>query len=191
MMTSFLPCQVLLRREIFDKIGGVDERHIINLDGLLWFKCALAGDVGYIQDQVAVYRIHNDNTTNRYNRTIGHMMEYYCTLSSMFKLAQDRPYLAQFFDTAVKRIGSLTLRYSHSLFRSGNYDMAKRYVALAPVFDPDIVSSHSYQTLKYCAESVDVEPAVLYQKLVDTMPPEVRTFSYDPPEGFVPYHGRN
>ncbi len=187
MMTSFLPCQVLLRRETFEKAGGVDERYIVNLDGLLWFKCSLVGDVGYIQRQVAVYRTHRENTTAQYNQSIGHMMEYYCTLSQMFKLAKDRPYLVKFFDAAVKRIGYLALRYCHSIFRSGNFEIAKRYITLATVFDPDIVSNHTYQTLKYCAESDGVDRLALYQKLVDTMAPEVRQFSYDPPEGFVTY----
>src|SRR3989344_1399527 len=63
MMTSFLPCQVLVRREVFEKIGGVDERHIVNLDGLLWFKCALQRDVAYVQDPVSVYRFHHGQTT--------------------------------------------------------------------------------------------------------------------------------
>ena len=75
MFTSFLPCQVLLRRNIFEKIGGVDERHIVNLDGLLWFKCALVSDVAYIQDKVAVYRIHGEQTTAKYNRSEEHTSE--------------------------------------------------------------------------------------------------------------------
>src|SRR5689334_5538595 len=47
MLMSFLPCQVLVRRKVLDKIGGVDPHHVVNLDGLLWFKCALEGDVAY------------------------------------------------------------------------------------------------------------------------------------------------
>ncbi len=189
MMSSFLPCQVLLRCETFEEVGGVDERYIVNLDGLLWFKCSLVSDVGYITNQVAVYRKHNENTTAQYNQSIGHMMEYYCTLSEMFKLAKDRPYLVKYFEAAVKRIGYLALRYSHSIFRAGNFELVKRYMALATVFDPDLVNNQTYQTLKYCAESKTVDPLVLYQKLIDTMSPEVRTLSYDPPEGIVPYKG--
>ncbi len=187
MMTSFLPCQVLVRRETFERAGGVDERYIVNLDGLLWFKCALVGDVGYIQQPVAVYRMHKESATARYNQSIGHMMEYYCTLSQMFNLAKNRPYLMEFYDTAVKRIGHLALRYSHSIFRSGNFDLVRRYLALAAVFDPDIVNDHTYRTLQYCTQSAAVDPSVLYQRLSDTMSPEVRTFSYEPPEGSVPF----
>lgn len=185
MMTSVLPCQVLLRRETFEKAGGVDERYIINLDGLLWFKCALVGDVGYIQDPVSVYRTHGENTMAQYNQSIDLIVEHYCTLSQMFRLAKGRPYLERFFCAAIKRVGHLALRYSHRVFRSRNFELVKRYLVLAIVYDPDLVNNHTYRTLKYCAESDDVDRFALYQKLIDTMTPEVRPFSYDPPEGFV------
>lgn len=189
MMASVLPCQVLFRRETFEKAGGVDERYIINLDGLLWFKCALVGDVGYIQNPVSVYRRHGESITAQYNQSIDLMVEHYCTLAQMFKLAKGRPYLEQFFDAALKRVGHLTLRYSHRVFRSRNFEFAKRYLALAIVYDPDLINDHTYQTLKYCAESDGVDRFVLYQKLIDTIAPEVRPFSYDPPEGYIPYEG--
>ncbi len=189
MLTSFLPCQVLFRREIFDQVGCVDKHHIVNLDGLLWFKFALISDVGYIQSPVAIYRTHNENTTSQYNQSIDHMLEYYRTLSKMFTLAKDKPYLARFFDEAIKRVGALTLRYSHSIIRSSNFDLAKRYLTLALVFDPDLEQNHTYKTLKSCFESVDEDPLQLYKKLYDTVTPEIRTFSYDPPEGFIPLKG--
>ena len=108
MMTSFLPCQVLLRRSTFLKIGGIDPRHIVNLDGLLWFKCSLEGDIAYIQDPVSIYRIHPKQTTANYNRTLNHMMEYYITLTAMFQTGEKYLYLRQFFKEAEKRVASLT-----------------------------------------------------------------------------------
>jgi len=185
MMTSFLPCQVLLRREIFDKIGGVDERHIVNLDGLLWFKCALQGDVAYIRDPVSIYRIHKEQTTAQYNRTINHMMEYYGTLMEMFKLAKNIPYLKQFFNDAVKRVGELTVRYCYDVIEDKNYDLARRYLALATVFDPEIVKTEKYKIIKDCLESKDIAPYEVYIKLVGGKESQCRDFSYSPPEGSI------
>ncbi|HJO93000.1 MAG TPA: glycosyltransferase [Victivallales bacterium] len=187
MMTSVLPCQVLLRRDVFLKVGRIDERYIVNLDGLMWFKCALISDVGYIQTPVSVYRNHAENTTAQYNQSIDLMVEYYCTLAEMFRLAKWRSYLEDFFSAAVKRAGHLTLRYIHSVFRSKNLELAKRWLALAIVYDPDLINNHTYKTLKYCVESDGADWFQLYQRLIDTMEPEVRQFSYDPPEDFVPY----
>ncbi len=181
MMTSFLPCQVLVRREIMEKIGGVEERHIVNLDGLLWFKCALVSDVAYIQEEVAIYRIHGEQTTAKYNRTIKHMMEYYITLSEMFKLAKNIPYLEQHFNVAVKRVGELTLRYGQDVIENKNYDLSRRYLALATVFDPEIVNDEKYKIFKECLDSLD--PYKAYLKLVREKEPKYRDFSYSPPEG--------
>lgn len=183
MFMSFLPCQVLARRSVLLGVGGADPRHIVNLDGLLWFKCALAGDVAYIREPVGIYRVHAESTTAHYNRRIDHMIEYYATLSEMFRLAKGRPYLEGYFDAAVKRVAQLTLRYCHGVFREGNYALARRFLALATVFDSDIAASHAWRTMHYCAESTERDPGELYRALLETMLPEARSYSYDPPEG--------
>lgn len=181
---SFLPCQVLVRRSVLKRIGGVDPRHIVNLDGLLWFKCALAGDMAYLRAPVGIYRVHGESTTAHCNRGIGHMMDYHATLNEMFRQGRGRSYLEGFYDAAVKRVGQLTLRYCHGVFREGNYDLARRFLALATVFDPDIRSTHTWRTMDYCAGSTEQDPGTLYRALLPTLSPPVRTFSYDPPEGF-------
>ena len=179
MMTSYLPCQVLVRREVMEKIGGVDERHISNLDGLLWFKCALVSDVIYIQDEVCIYRIHKEQTTAQYNRTINHMMEYYITLTEMFKLAKNISYLEDYFITAEKRTAELTLRYCCDVLKNGDYKLASRYLILAKVFDSEIKNNKKYGIINACLESN--EPYEVYKILVGEE--SERNFSYSPPEG--------
>lgn len=187
MFTSFLPCQVLLRRDIFEKIGGVDERHVVNLDGLLWFRCALQGDVAYIQDSVSVYRVHHEQITAQYNRTINHMMEYYGTLTEMFKLGAKIPYLKRFFDDAVKRTAELTIRYCCDVIKDKNLDLAKRYLALATVFDPKIVEFEQYKRIKKYLDSTGNNRRKIRKTLIvaNSSSQRDRGFSYDPPEGSI------
>lgn len=183
MMTSFLPCQVLLRRSTFLKIGGVDPRHIINLDGLLWFKCALEGDVAYIQDPVSIYRIHPKQTTSEYNRTISHMMEYYVTLTAMFKAGRKHRYLREFFGEATRRTATLTLRYTIDVVRERNYDLAKSYLTLSTVFDPKIVESKEFQEIEECLNASGAKRSRLVKKLLGKRGKlRDRGFSYKPPE---------
>ncbi len=181
---SFLPCQVLVRRTVFMEVGGADLRHVVNLDGLLWFKCALAGDVGYLREPVGVYRRHATSTSAQYNRRIDHMIQYYATLSTMMHVGRGRPYLEQHFAAAVKRVGELTVRYCRDVFREGDYELVKRYLSLATVFDPTIVDSHAWRTMKYCAESTSRDPGELY-RLLTAQDEGHRTWSYDPPDGFL------
>jgi len=182
LMMSFLPCQVLVRRTVFEKANGINPRHVVNLDGLLWFTLSLHADVAYIRDEVSIYRKHGENTTAMYNRKIDHMIEYYSTLSEMFRLAKGRTYIEKYFDDAVKRVAVLTVRYCHDVFLEKNYDLVKRFLNLALVFDPGIIYDNNYRVLKFCAESVQNDPQVLYNKLFDS---EIglRKHSYSPPEG--------
>lgn len=182
MFTSFLPCQVLIRREIFLKAGGVDKNHIVNLDGLLWFKCAFISDVIYIREPVSLYRIHSRQTTARYNKTIEHMLEYYCTLKSMFKVAQNDVYLRSYFDAAVKRVGEITVRYCHYVMLNEDFNLARRYLLLAEVFDPAITGNIHYKAIKNCLKADN--PAQKYKKEMLAQNPVERNTSYDPPEGY-------
>jgi glycosyltransferase involved in cell wall biosynthesis len=185
MMAAAVPCQVLVRRKTFFDAGGVHERHIVNLDGLLWFKCALHGDVAYTRMPVCIYRRHGESTTAQYNRTIQHMLEYYGTLCEMFRYGQHRPYLRQHFAAAEKRVGALTVRYCHGVIRERNFELAKRFLSLASVFDPAIIHEQEYRTLRYCVESEQVDRWELYQRLVRESEMTRRT-SYPPPEGSTP-----
>jgi len=184
MMMSFLPCQVLFKKSAFWNSGGVHEKHVVNLDGLLWFQISLQGDVIYVQDVVSVYRMHKDNTTSRYNKTINHMMEYYGTLSEMFRLARGRPYLEQFFSIAEKRVATLTIRYCVDVIKNRNYILAKQYLKLAEVFDSHIVDNEMYQLLHYCLNSEIDEPLFLYEKIAPANSLK-RLTSYDPPDGYL------
>ncbi len=185
LFSSFPPCQVLIRRSVYQRVGGADPGHVVNLDGLLWFKCALAGDVVYVRDPVSVYRRHGASTTAQYNRRLDHMMEYYRTLMAMHALGKGKPYLERYFEASVKRVGELTVRYCREVFREKQYDLAKRYLALATVFDPAIVRSHQWRTLTYCLESTDRDPAELYRRLTEGEH-QGRVASYDPPDGYHP-----
>jgi glycosyltransferase involved in cell wall biosynthesis len=184
MMTSFLPCQVLLRRSVFDKIGGVDPRHIVNLDGLLWFKCALEGDIAYTQEPVSIYRIHPKQITAVYNRGLNHMMEYYITLSAMYEAGKKHRSLRQFFEEAVKRIAPLTLRYNLEVVREKNYGLAQKYLTLSTVFDPAIVECDEYKKIKKCIDASGPRRDQLAHELVGKRDKlRDRGFSYSPPRG--------
>ena len=182
MFTSFLPCQVLFRRKLFFDIGKINERHIVNLDGLLWFTMSLKSDLAYIQDEVCIYRKHPNNTTSMYNKQINHMMEYYTTLLEMFKLAEDNNYLKQFFIDAEKRVALLTLRYCQDVIRNEEYNLAKKYLILSTVFDEDIKDSKIYKIIEQTLKSNKINRFDLFQKLIKDIPIQ-RKDSYSPPIG--------
>ena len=180
MMAAFLPCQVLVRRAILDKIGGVDERYVANLDGLLWFKCALQGDVGYTRKPVSVYRSHGESTTAHFNKSVDHISECERTLLKMLQLAKDSPYLESHFAAATRRIGHLALRFSRSAIQSGDAALVRKNLERAIEFDPELVNDEAYQALRKWTEIDRTDHDELYQRALSALPRE-RSFSYRPP----------
>jgi glycosyltransferase involved in cell wall biosynthesis len=86
--SGFLPCQVLFRRSSFMQVGGVEPGYDVNLDGLLWFKISLSGDVVYTQRRVSRYRRHPNSETGKANSTCLHLFEWYATHRRMLSYAQ-------------------------------------------------------------------------------------------------------
>ncbi len=174
LLTSFLPCQVLFRRKVVLSFGGAKKFFNVNLDGLLWFKASLFGDVAYTQKCVCSYRRHLSSTTSSLNRSIVHLFEYYSTLKEMFIFAGERGLALEESRTrAFCRIAELAVRYGKEIYAAGNADLSRRYLMLAAAIDPRILESAAY---------LDVEKTIREgMPLASGL--SARTVSYPPPPG--------
>lgn len=179
---SFLPCQVMFRRQRLLDAGGVDPQHVVNLDGLLWFRLSLHGDVAYTRTPVGLYRIHAGSATAHYNRRFDHMLAYYATLSEMFRLGRGRTYLETHFEAATRRVGQLSVRYCHDVVANGDLALARRYLALATVFDPAIEADDEWQALDQCTRTDPANATERYRARFPGQRP-ARSSSYAPPDG--------
>ncbi|WP_162654123.1 glycosyltransferase [Lentilitoribacter sp. Alg239-R112] len=184
MFTSFLPCQVIVRSSVMRRIGGVNVDHVVNLDGLLWFTCALQGDVLYSQEPVAAYRKHSASTTAQYNRTSDHIIEYYLTLREMHRLGKGIPVLEDNFASSKKRVGEIGLKYAAEPLKEGLVDIAHEYLNLAKTFNCDIHRKYEFKLIEFCCENYDsIEPQLMTDLLNSVDKP--RKESYDPPKGYI------
>jgi len=149
LLSGFLPCQVMFKREVVLSFGGAKIFFNVNLDGLLWFKAALNGDVLYTQKPVCSYRRHNASTTSGLNKSITHLFEYYCTLKEMFNYAQS---LGVDFENkrhgAFNRISELALRYAKEIYITNDISLCKRYLMLAEVINPNIRETSMFRDLE-------------------------------------------
>ncbi len=147
--TGFLPCQVLFKRNNILSFGGAKKNFIVNLDGLLWFKLALSGDVAYTQTSVCSYRKHETSTTTSLNHSISHMFEYYATLKEMFNFSDEMGVdFSCERSKAFLRVSELSLRYAKEIYTSGNEDLTKQYMSLALSINPDSKNSLGYKELE-------------------------------------------
>jgi len=171
--TGFLPCQVLFRRKPVLSFGGAQRNYIANLDGLLWFKTALIGDVAYVRQPVCSYRRHDASTTSALNKSVEHLFAYYNTVTAMFCHARDHHdlILDGYRLRAFHRIAELAVRYGREIYSVGDTSLSKRYLLLAEAIDPNICNSAAYNELK---------DAVLMDQTVGT-PYNNKMASYPPP----------
>jgi len=174
LFSSYLPCQVMFKREVILSFGGAKNFFNVNLDGLLWFKASLNGDVLYTQKRVCSYRRHDSSTTSGLNKSITHLFEYYCTLKEMFNYAKDLGVdLEDKRSGAFNRISELALRYAKEIYVANDVLLCKRYLMLAEVINPDIRKMPEYQELENA-----INNGVLLTSGIS-----IRRVSYCPPPG--------
>lgn len=174
LLSGFLPCQVLFKRKVILSFGGAKRFFKVNLDGLLWFKASLFGDVAYTQKRVCSYRKHRSSTTSSLNKSLVHLFEYFCTLKEMFNFAaQHGINFDENRSRAFCRISELAARYAQEIYAAGDIQLSKRYLMLAEAVDPFIRENPIF---------LDI-----VKTIKDGMPLRsgfsVRSFSYPPPPG--------
>jgi len=60
---------MVVRREVYEKIGGFDRRLICAEDWEMWVRIAANYPIGYEVEPLAVYRMHTNSNTGRHIRT--------------------------------------------------------------------------------------------------------------------------
>lgn len=174
LLSGFLPCQVLFRRDVVLSFGGAQRFFDVNLDGLLWFKTSLNGDVIYTQKTVCSYRKHDFSTTSSLNKSLMHPFEYYCTIKEMFNYAEENGVdLSENYSKAFDRISELTVRFAKEIYADKDIKLCKRYLMLAESIDPSIRDNQMF---------TDLENMIKKGELLDSGI-SVRTGSYSPPSG--------
>jgi glycosyltransferase involved in cell wall biosynthesis len=60
---------IVVRRDVYEKLGGFDSRLICSEDWEMWIRIAAHYPVGYQVEPLAAYRMHSDSNTGRHIRT--------------------------------------------------------------------------------------------------------------------------
>jgi glycosyltransferase involved in cell wall biosynthesis len=68
---------VLIRRSVYEKVGGVDEKMRVSADWLLWAKMLLASDIAFVAEPLNYYRKHGDSLT-KHSHQGGLLLEETC-----------------------------------------------------------------------------------------------------------------
>jgi glycosyltransferase involved in cell wall biosynthesis len=74
---------IVVRRAVYERLGGFDERLLCAEDWEMWVRIAAAYDVWYEPEPLAVYRMHRNSNTGRHLRS-GEDMRYTRDAIAMF-----------------------------------------------------------------------------------------------------------
>jgi len=75
---------IVARREVYEKLGGFDDRLVCSEDWEMWVRIAAHYPVWYEPEALAVYRMHDDSNTGRHVRS-GEDMRYTAMAIDMFE----------------------------------------------------------------------------------------------------------
>lgn len=147
---------------------------------------ACFGDIAYLTDPLAKYRVHPGNETNESEKNMLGVFEHFILINEFSRMAETfkNQKAASRKDEAIRKLAGMCIRYSLSYAKKGEIDLAKKYLLLAPAFDNEILQNMDYlkltSVLKLDRLSVMTELAGEYWQDKNT-----RVKSYDPPEGSI------
>ena len=186
-----IPGQRLISRNVMDKSNKYTRVYEVAGDWYDNFIYSCFGDVAYIAEPLCQYRVHTGNETNESEKNLLGIFEHYQLINAFKQIALSfgmrKP--VERYDEAVKKLGSMCLRYTYKMLVNNMNDVAKRYLDLAIVFDKDINGNPMYEELKNMA---DLQSEDLRIELIRLEKNEIitRSRSYDPPEGFIAIDSR-
>lgn len=94
MFTNTIPnaSAVVIRRSVYEKVGGADETFKLNGDYMLWVKMLLTSDIGFVAKHLNYFRTHSNTTRNRVIKeglNIGESYRIRCHIMEHLEVPED------------------------------------------------------------------------------------------------------
>ena len=179
-----IPGQRMIKRGAVRQANQYDARFQVAGDWFVNYKYTCTNDIAYIKEPLCLYRVHFGNETSESELNLMGIFEhytlihYFCMIANVFK---QKKAMAR-YDAAIKKLGSMCLRYVITMIKIGKIEIAKQYLNLALVFDMKLAENEHYLFL---SELVDVPADEAKERLKKVNLELKREVSYDPPEGYI------
>lgn len=182
-----IPGQRMGNDSKMQKVRMYDRAYDVAGDWFRNFLYACCGDVVYIDQPLCHYRVHSKNETNESERALTGIFEHYELINYFNFIGRElgMKKVCERYGDAVKKLGSMCRRYALKMIKNGYMDIAKKYLNLALVFDPDIIKDVAYEALKEMTacgtNDYLMEKIAIFEKNFSLD----RKVSYEPPEHAV------
>ena len=162
----YFPSQVLIKRSLLNSVGGWNNRFPIFFDWNMWFKLSQVGDVGYIKDSLVLYREHEENASSSAIINMQMIFEKYLLKLDFFDSLQPQSILISSKNESIRKLADNCLFYSGSLIKQKNFLLAKKYIDISSVFDPEIINNEFYKLIEMCLRFENKDPSLIYEKII-------------------------
>ena len=182
-----VPCQRMYNVSLTRPTVQFRKNWLVAGDWFNNFTASLCGDVAYINEPLCYYRVHSGNETSESEDRLVGTYEHFLLLNSFVSIANafgmTKP--QQRYDEAVRKLGSMCLRYALKMYQNNKSTIARKYLLLALVYDESLRNREEYSLL---FAMQDVEGSKLNQQLKEYESRFCleRTRSYSPPETAIP-----
>jgi glycosyltransferase involved in cell wall biosynthesis len=161
----YFPSQVLLRRSVLDKVGGWNARFPIFFDWNMWFNVSRFSNIAYIKDTLAFYRQHQANATTEAISSMQMIFEKFLLKLDFFSKLDCKSDLYSHKSEAIKKLAHNCCHYAAELIKREDYNLASKYLQLAPVFDHTIADHENFKLMSYSLTIKSKRPADVYTEI--------------------------
>lgn len=184
MMTGIaIPGQRMGRQDCINRVKELKRSWSVAGDWYNNFLYSCVGDVAYINEPLCNYRVHSGNETSASEDKLIGSFEHYQLLDAFVNVSRQfgMTLPAQRYDEAVRKLGSMCLRYALKMLLNGKRDIAEKYLYLALIYDKDIRDNEDYVKMQALVQGQCQDKEKLLKEMQEGI--SERKISYDPPEG--------
>lgn len=128
----------MIRRKVFNQIGGFDENLKLVADWMLWSKILVVSDVAFVAEPLNYFRCHSDTVRSKMMKLGTHTEEIYMFISTVVKEAEvSQEYSEKAFERAAYRWVNSILRLLVTKPVLA-IQKAKAIYSVASQFDPNL-----------------------------------------------------
>jgi glycosyltransferase involved in cell wall biosynthesis len=179
--------QGLIRRSIFEKVGGHDtETDHTNIDREQWFRLSMISDYAYIREKLSLIRIHQESSTTTATNVFMHPILLYKMLEGFVEWGKIRNYpdVLEREKFAFKKLARDFLVFAAKYIKQSNFSLAKKYLLFIRIVDGDIVNDVKYlKCIKIC-EGQDLNTIHELDEFIKNNHASHKR-NYNPPNGFI------
>jgi len=155
---------------------------------ILDFNLCLKSDLVYIKEPLILHRMHDWSETSAIDSSLIQVLAQYVFVHQCADVASTNDFTkaANRLPEAVKKLGTLSLRYCARMLAAKDEGTARKYFHLSQAFAPEVVQTENYRMIHEYWRADDNEKEKILRSLNGSDGLVARTVAYDPPPGSVP-----